>query len=33
LAIPDLDREIQVEADISDYATEEVLSVKYKDGK
>ena len=33
LAIPDLDREMQVEADTSDYATEEVLSVKYKDGK
>ena len=33
LAIPDLDREMQVEADTSDYATEEVLSVKYKNGK
>jgi len=33
LAIPDLDREMQVEADTLDYATEEVLSVKYKDGK
>ena len=33
LAIPDLDKEIQVEADVSDYATEEVLSTKCKNGK
>jgi len=33
LAIPDLDKEIQVEVDISDYTTERVLSTKYKDGK
>ena len=33
LVVPDLDREMQMEADISDYATREVLSVKYEDGK
>jgi len=33
LAILDIDREIRVEADASDYATEEVLSTKCKDGK
>lgn len=33
LAIPNLDREIRVEADASDYATKEVLSVKYRDKK
>ena len=33
LAIPDLDKEIRVEADASDYATEEVLLVKCRDEK
>jgi len=33
LAIPDLDKEIQVEADVLDYATEGVLSTKCEDGK
>jgi len=33
LAIPDINREIRVEADASDYATGEVLSMKDKDGK
>jgi len=33
LAIPDLDREMRVEADSSDYATGGVLSMKCKDGK
>ena len=33
LAILDLDKEIQVEVDMSDYTTEKVLSTKYKDGK
>jgi len=33
LAIPDIDREMRVEADASDYATGGVLSTKYKDGK
>jgi len=33
LAIPDIDREIRVEADASDYATGGVLSTKYEDGK
>ena len=33
LAIPDIDREMRVEADALDYATEEVLSMKCKDGK
>ena len=33
LVVLDLDREMQMEADISDYATREVLSVKYEDGK
>jgi len=33
LAIPDINREIRVEADASDYATGEVLSMKGKDGK
>jgi len=29
----DLDKEMRVEADISEYATEGVLSMKYKDEK
>jgi len=33
LAIPDINREMRVEADASDYATEGVLSTKCKDGK
>jgi len=33
LVIPDLDKEIRVEADALDYAMGEVLSVKYKDEK
>ena len=33
LAIPDIDREIRVEADASDYATGGVLPTKCKDGK
>jgi len=33
LAIPDIDREIRVEADASDYATGGVLSTKCEDGK
>jgi len=33
LAVPDLDKEIQVKADASNYATEEVLSVKYENRK
>jgi len=33
LAIPDIDREMRVEADASDYAMEGVLSTKYEDEK
>ena len=33
LAIPDLDKEIRVEADTSDYVTERILLTKYEDGK
>jgi len=33
LAIPDIDREIRVEVDASDYATEGVLSTKCEGGK
>jgi len=33
LAIPDIDKEMRVEVDASDYVTGEVLSTKYKDGK
>jgi len=33
LAIPDIDREMRVEADASDYAMGGVLSLKYEDGK
>jgi len=33
LAIPDIDREMRVEADASNYATEGVLSTKCKDKK
>ena len=33
LAIPDIDREMRVEADTSDYVTGGVLSTKCEDGK
>jgi len=33
LAIPDIDREMRVEANASDYATGGVLSLKYEDSK
>ena len=33
LAIPDINREMRVEADASDYATGGVLLMKCKDGK
>ena len=33
LAILDINREIRIEADALDYATGEVLSTKYEDGK
>ena len=33
LAIPDIDREMRVEADASDYATEGVLSAKCENSK
>jgi len=33
LVIPDLDKEIQVEADVLDYAIEEVLSTKCRNRK
>jgi len=33
LAIPDINREMRVEVDASDYATGGVLSIKYEDGK
>ena len=33
LAVPNLDKKIRIEVDISDYATERVLSTKYEDGK
>jgi len=33
LAIPNIDREMRVEADASDYATRGVLSKKYEDRK
>jgi len=33
LAIPEINREMRVEADASDYATGGVLSMKCKDGK
>jgi len=33
LAIPDIDREMRVKGDVSDYVTEGVLSTKCKDGK
>jgi len=33
LVTPDLDKEMRVEADASDFATEEVLSMKCEDEK
>ena len=33
LTVPNLDKKIRIEVDISDYATERVLSTKYEDGK
>jgi len=33
LAVPDLDREMRVKADASNYATERMLLVKYEDRK
>ena len=33
LVTPDLDKEIRVEVDVSDFVTREVLSIKYEDGK
>jgi len=33
LAIPDIDKQMRVEADASDYATGGVLSMKCEDGK
>ena len=33
LTIPDINKEIRVEADVSDYATGEVLLMKCEDGK
>jgi len=33
LAIPDIDREMRVEADTLDYATGRVLLTKYEDSK
>ena len=33
LAVPNLDKKIRIEVDISDYATGRVLSTKYEDGK
>jgi len=33
LVIPDLDKEIRVEVDVSDFATRGVLSIKCEDGK
>jgi len=33
LAIPDIDREIRIEVDASDYVTGGVLSIRYKNGK
>jgi len=33
LVIPDLDKEIRVEVDASDFAIGEVLMMKYEDGK
>jgi len=33
LAIPDIDKEMRVEADASDYVMREVLSTKCEDGK
>jgi len=33
LVAPDLDKEMRIEADASEYATREVLLMRYKDNK
>ena len=33
LAAPDLDKKMRIEVNASDYATNRVLSMEYKDGK
>jgi len=33
LAVPDLDKKIRMEVDVSDYAIGGVLSMEYKDGR
>ena len=33
LAVPDLDKKIRMEVDVSDYAMEEILSIEYEDRK
>ena len=33
LAVPDLDKKIRIEVDVSDYAMGEILSIKYEDRK
>jgi len=33
LVAPDLDKKIKIEVDMLDYVIEEVLSIKYKDGR
>ena len=33
LVVPDLDKEMRVEADTSEYAIEGVLSIRYEDNK
>jgi len=33
LAIPDINREMRVKVDASDYATKGILSTKYENGK
>ena len=33
LVVPDLDKKIRMEVDVSDYTIEGVLSIEYKDGK
>jgi len=33
LAVLDLYKKMRMEVDVSDYATERVLSIEYKDGK
>jgi len=33
LAVPDLDKKIRIEVDISDYVMEDILSIECEDGK